>query len=132
MENISSVSELKNAIEFLKVEQAVKGSAVREHFYVVYDSFKPVNLLAGSLNDITGSPLLVKNIVGIGMGLLTGTMTKSIFIGASGSKIKKILGTLMQYGITNVVANHTDLLKAVGESLIKNFGGGRSKKIEMS
>lgn len=131
MENISTVSELKNAIEFLKVEQAVKGRAVREHFYVVSDSFKPVNLLAGTLNDITRSPLLVENILGIGMGLLTGTMTKSVLIGASGSWVKKILGTVMQYGITNVVANHTGLLKTVGESLIKNFAGGRSRKIKM-
>jgi len=132
MENISSVSELKNAIEFLKVEQAVKGSAVREQFYVVYDSFKPVNLLAGTLNDITRSSFLVENILGLGMGLLTGTMTKSMFIGASSGRIKKILGTVMQYGITNFVANHTGILKTVWESLIKNFAGGRSKKIEMS
>jgi hypothetical protein len=131
MGNISSVSELKNAIEFLKGEQAVKGRAVREHFYVVYDSLKPVNLLAGSLKDIARSPLLVENIVGLSMGLLTGTMTKSLFIGASGSKIKNILGTVMQYGITNYVANHTGLLKAVGESLIKNFAGSRATKIEM-
>lgn len=131
MGNISSVSELKNAIEFLKDEQAIKGRAVREQFYVVYDSFKPVNLLSGSLNDIARSPLLVENIVGLGMGLLTGTMTKSLFIGASGSKIKQILGTVMQYGITNFVANHSGLLKAVGKSLIKNLAGGRETKIEM-
>jgi len=131
MENISSVAELKNAIEFLKDEQAAKGRAVREHFYLVYDSFKPINLLAGSLNDIARSPLLVENIIGIGMGLLTGTMTKSLFIGASGSKIKRVLGTVIQYGITNFVANHSGLLQAVGKSMIKNLAGRKAAKIEM-
>ena len=131
MGKISSVSELKNAIEYLKGEQLIKGRIVREHFYLVYDSFKPVNLLAGSLNDIARSPLLVENIIGIGMGLVTGTMTKSIFIGDSGSKIKKIVGTILQYGITNFVANNTGFLKAVGESLIKNLAGRKATKIVM-
>ena len=131
MGNISSVSELKNAIEFLKDEQAIKGRAVREQFYVVYDSFKPVNLLSGSLNDIARSPLLVENIVGLGMGLLTGTMTKSLFIGASGSNIKRVLGTVMQYGITNFVANNAGLLKAVGQSIIKNLIGKKKIKSQI-
>ena len=131
MQNISTVSELKNAIEFLKDQQSAKGMVVREHFYLVYDSFKPVNLLAGSLNDIARSPLLVENIIGIGMGLLTGTMSKSLFVGASGSKFKGVLGTIMQYGITNFVANNSGFLKAVGKYFSKNVVGRKTKKTEI-
>jgi hypothetical protein len=115
----------------LEEEQSVKGQVVRAQFYLIYESFKPVNLIAGTLNDIANSPLLFKNITGIGLGLLTGTLSKTLFIGESGSKIKSIIGTVMQYGITNFVANHSGLLKVLGKSLFMNLVSKKGLKSNM-
>jgi hypothetical protein len=121
MQNITNVAELKNAIESLEVEQAINGKLLKDHVFVIFNSFKPLNLVAGALKDITNAPMLIDNILGIVMGLSTGTLTKSLLIGSSGGSIKKIIGTILQYGITNVIASHSGFIKAIGTSLVQNI-----------
>ena len=121
MQNITSVAELKNAIQILEVEQNLKGKILKEQFYLVYENFKPVNLLTGTLKDIVKSPYLIDNILGTAMGLATGYLSKKIFIGASGNKIKKIIGSILQFGITNVITQNSDSIKTFGRSLFQHF-----------
>jgi len=121
MQNITSVAELKNAIQLLEVEQNLKGKILKEQFYLVYENFKPVNLLTGTLKDIVKSPYLIDNILGTAMGLATGYLSKKIFIGASGNKIKKIIGSILQFGITNVITQNSDSINTFGRSLFQHF-----------
>ena len=121
MQNITSVAELKNAIQILEFEQNLKGKILKEQFYLVYENFKPVNLLTGTLKDIVKSPYLIDNILGTAMGLATGYLSKKIFIGASGNKIKKIIGSILQFGITNVITQNSDSIKTFGRSLFQHF-----------
>ena len=121
MQNITSTSGLKNAIQLLEVEQADKGQLLKEQLFITFESLKPVNLLKNALKDISTSPYLVDNIVGTAMGLATGYLSKGIFIGASGNKIKRLIGTILQFGITNVVAQNSDTIKLFGKSLFRNI-----------
>jgi len=121
MQNITSVAELKNAIQLLEVEQNLKGKILKEQFYLVYENFKPINLLTGTLKDIVKSPYIIDNILGTAMGLATGYLSKKIFIGASGNKIKKIIGSILQFGITNVITQNSDSIKTFGRSLFQHF-----------
>lgn len=121
MQNITSVAELKNAIQLLEAEQTLKGKQLKEQFYMTYESFKPVNLLTNTLNDISKSPYLVDNLLGTAIGLATGYLTKKVFIGASGNKIKKLIGSVLQFGITNVVAQNSDTIKSFGRSLFQHI-----------
>jgi hypothetical protein len=121
MQNITSVAELKNAIQILEVEQNLKGKILKEQFYLVYENFKPINLLTGTLKDIVKSPYIIDNILGTVMGLATGYLSKKIFIGASGNKIKKIIGSILQFGITNVITQNSDSIKTFGRSLFQHF-----------
>ena len=130
MQNITSVAELKNAIQLLEVEQNLKGKILKEQFYLVYENFKPINLLTGTLKDIVKSPYIIDNILGTVMGLATGYLSKKIFIGASGNKIKKIIGSILQFGITNVVAQNSDSVKLFGRSLLQHFFRKREMNTE--
>jgi hypothetical protein len=121
MQNITSVAELKNAIQLLEVEQNLKGKILKEQFYLVYENFKPINLLTGTLKDIVKSPYIIDNILGTVMGLATGYLSKKIFIGASGNKIKKIIGSILQFGITNVITQNSDSINTFGRSLFQHF-----------
>ena len=121
MQNITSVAELKNAIQILEVEQNLKGKILKEQFYLVYENFKPINLLTGTLKDIVKSPYIIDNILGTAMGLATGYLSKKIFIGASGNKIKKIIGSILQFGITNVITQNSDSINTFGRSLFQHF-----------
>jgi len=116
MENITSVIELKNAIQRLKVEQAIDEQLLKEQFYITFESLKPINLLRSTIYDITTTPHLTDGILGTATGLLTGYLSRKIVtIGASGNLIRRLLGVVLQLGVTNVVSQNPDSIKSVGQ-----------------
>ena len=121
MQNITNAAELERAINLLKAEQSVKGQMLKEQFHLAYGNFRPLNLLKGSINDLASSPYLIENILGTTLGLTTGYLSKKIFVGASGNIIRKLIGTVLQFGITNLVAQHPDAVKSIGQFIFNNI-----------
>jgi hypothetical protein len=121
MQNITSTAGLKDAIQLLEIEQADKGRLLKEQFYRTYESFRPVNLLKGTLKDITSSPYLIDNILSTGIGLASGFLSKKVFIGASGNKLRKLIGYVLQFGVTNFVAQHHDTIKSFSHAVFQFF-----------
>jgi hypothetical protein len=119
MQNITSTTALRNAIQLLEVDQGIKGQLLKDQFYIVYESLKPVNFLKNTLHDISSSPLLVDNILSTSMGIASGFLTNRVFVGASGSLIRKLLGSVLQFGVTNVVAQHPETIKSLGEVIMQ-------------
>jgi len=121
MHNITNAADLKRAIQLLEAEQAVKGQLLKEQFHFTYRNFRPLNLLKGSINDLASSPYLIENILGTTLGLTTGYLSKKIFVGASGNIIRKLIGTVLQFGVTNLVAQHPDAVKSIGQFIFNNI-----------
>jgi len=121
MQKIESVAELKNAIEVLEVEQSDKGHLLKEQLLITYKSLRPGNILMSTVKDITSSPYLIDNILGTAMGLVSGFLTRKIFIGAPGNKLKKLIGHVLQFGVINFVAMHPGAIKTIGWSIIQRF-----------
>ncbi len=121
MQNITSALELKNAIQLLEVEREAKRHLLKEQFYIAYESFKPVNLLRSAWKDLSSSPFLVNNILGTSLGLAAGSLTKKIIIGTSENKVKKLIGTILQVGITNVITQNSDVIKSFGRFVFQHF-----------
>jgi hypothetical protein len=121
MQKIESVAELKNAIQVLEVEQSDKGQLLKEQLLITYKSLRPGNILMSTVKDITSSPYLIDNILGTAMGLVSGFLTRKIFIGASGNKLKKLIGHVLQFGVINFVAMHPGAIKTIGWSIIQRF-----------
>jgi hypothetical protein len=119
MQNITSTVALKNAIQLLEADQAVKGQILKEQFHVIYESLRPANLLKYTLQDISSSPFLIDNILSTGMGIASGFLTNKIFVGRSGNIIRNLLGTILQFGVTNVVAQHPAAVKSIGEVIMQ-------------
>ena len=121
MQNITSAVELKDAIQLLEAEQSIKGQLLREQLFLTYESLKPVNLLKNALKEISSTPYLIDNISGTAMGLLGGFLSKKIFVGVSGNLIRKLFGSVLQIGVTNLVAQNSETIKSVGQALIQHF-----------
>jgi hypothetical protein len=121
MQNITSATGLKNAIQLLEAEQADKEQQLKEQLYITVESLKPVNLLRNTLDDVAKSPFLIDNIIGTALGLTSGFLSKKIFIGTSGNKVKKLIGYILQFGVTNFVAQHHDTIKLLSQSAFKYF-----------
>ena len=121
MQGITSTIELQNAIQLLESEQLVNKRLLKEQFDITFESLKPINLLMGALKDVSSSPYLLDNILGTAMGVASGYVTKKIFVGSSGNLIRKLLGSILQFGVTNVIAQHPDPIKSFGRAIFQHF-----------
>jgi hypothetical protein len=118
MKTINSAAELKLAILQLELQHDIQGEILKEQFLVTVEGFTPVNLLKNALNEIATSPYLIDNIIGSAMGLATGYLSKLVAVGGSNSILKKLLGSVVQFGVTNIVAQHPEMFKSVGNFLM--------------
>jgi hypothetical protein len=121
MQNITSSAALKDAIQLLEVEQEIKGQLLKKQLYIAYESLKPLNLLKHTLKEITSSPYMIDNISGGVMGLVSGFLSRKIFVGASGNLIRKLIGSFLQFGVTNVVAQNSSVIRSVGQAIFHHF-----------
>ena len=131
MENITSSAGLKNAIQRLKFQQVENGQRLEEDFYNVVESLKPANLIRNAMGNISANPGLIYNILGGALGLITGYLSRKIAIGGSGNIIKKLLGTILQFGVTSVVAQHSRTIKAIGQFFLQKILRKKEYKTEI-
>ena len=132
MENITTSAELKNAIQRLEYRQIENGQRLEEDFFVVIESLKPSNLIRNAMGNIVETPNLVDNIIGGALGLVSGYLTKKLAIGGSGNIIKKLLGTILQFGVTSFVAQPPRTIAAVGQFLLKKIIRKKERNTQIS
>ena len=121
MQNINYTEELKKSIEVLEVEQDISRYLLKEQFNTTYERLKPVNLLKNTLNEVISSPNLIDNIISTLVGLSTGYISRKIVVGASANVFRKLMGSVLQFGVTNIIAQHPDALKSVGQFIIERI-----------
>ena len=119
MQNINYTVELKKSIEIVEVDQNLSRYLLKEQFITTYESLKPVNLLKNTLNEVISSPDLMDNLLGTLVGLSTGYLSRKIVVGASGNVFRKLIGSVLQFGVTNIIAQHPDAIKSVGQFVIE-------------
>lgn len=128
--NITSRVQLKNAIKVLEIEQAIDEHLLREHASAIYESFKPVNLLKNTLKDITSSSSLMSTILSTTLGLAGGYLSKKIVVGSSENVGRKLFGSVVQYGVTNIIAQHPEAIKSFGHYVIHHLFEKKDKNCE--
>jgi hypothetical protein len=119
MGTITTSAELKNAIRLLEIEQELKGFALKEQFHMAYESIRPVNILKGLAKDAITSPNLIGNVLATTIGLTTGFYTNKLIVGASTGILRKLMGSVIQTGITSIIARHPEAITSVGKFLTR-------------
>jgi hypothetical protein len=121
MENITSTDGLKNAIQLLEVEQAEKLQRLKEQSRLTVEILRPANLLKSAVKDIISSPHLLDNMLDTGVGLVTGFISKKIFIGTSANIFRKLFGSVLQLGVTSVATQNSDFIKSFGRFVFQRI-----------
>ena len=121
MQKITSVAGLKNAIQLLEAEQEIKGQQLKEQLLFTYESFSPINILKRSLKEIYSTSDLLENISGTTFGVASGILFNKLFVGRSGNIFRKLLGSLLQVGLTRVVSENAELLKSLVQVMLKHL-----------
>lgn len=128
MQKINSGASLRDAILRLESKQFDEAIMLREQFNLTYESIKPVNLIKSIFKQAIESRDLKDNLLNTSVGLTAGYFFKILFQGLTKSPIKKLLGTAIMFGITNVIAKNPETVKSFGSGFLKMILSKLSKK----
>lgn len=109
MNKINSTETLGQMISVLEQKQAIELQSIRRQYQVVYESVQPLNIVKSALDNVISSPDLKHNILNTVVGLTSGYISKKLLMGSSKNPFKRILGTILQFAVTNIVAKQSDI-----------------------
>ena len=121
MQNITNAADLKQAIQSMEIEQVESEHQLKIQFHLIYESLKPVNLIRNTIKDIGSEPALIDNLISTTIGLAGGYISKKIAVGTSHNIFRKLFGSLLEFGVADVVARNPEALKSVGHFIFKMF-----------
>jgi hypothetical protein len=121
MQNITTVTGLKDAIKVLEAQQTEKGRLLKEQLVLTYESLKPVNILKSTLKELFSGSHLMEDISETSFGMAIGYLIKKLFIRESSGKIRRILGSVFQLGISKLVAQKAEYIRAIGQVIIQHL-----------
>ena len=123
MQKINSATSLREAILQLESHQLEEAKMMKTQFQLAYETMKPVNFIKSTIKEISASQDLKDNLLNTGVGLASGYLSKTLFEGSTHNPVKKMLGTVLMFSVTNMVAKHPEAIKALGRgffNLIQN------------
>lgn len=121
MKTTSAVAQLEAEIEVQESLQAYQFQLMRQQFHLTADRLKPSKLLASTFKDVITPSETGTSIIDNTIGIATGFLTRKFLFGASANPVKKAIGTMVQFGISNLVYKNSMLIKAVGGFLFKKL-----------
>jgi hypothetical protein len=121
MKNRNETDSLNELIILQEQKYDTELELLREQFHVAYESLKPINLIKSLFHEVTTAPEIKNDIVSNVIGLGTGFLSKKILTNGSHSPVKKVVGTVIQFAIANLVSKHSDRIKTIGSNLFSHF-----------
>jgi F0F1-type ATP synthase membrane subunit c/vacuolar-type H+-ATPase subunit K len=86
---------------------------MKKEFHQAYESMKPINLIKSTFKEVAQSQEIKDNLINTGVGLAAGYVSKALFEGVTHSPLRKLLGTALMFGITNVITKNPEAVKTV-------------------
>lgn len=117
----TAAESLKESIRLLEIQQAEEGKILKEQFKVTYESLKFVNIVKNSLKELTSSVEIKNNLFETIVSILTGYLTKKLMVSPKSNPFMKILGAVLQFGVTSLVAKNAESIRIYITELIDRF-----------
>jgi hypothetical protein len=136
MQEINSTSDLADAIARLESKQAEELEIMQEQSRLTFESLKPINIIKNTIHDATSSGALKNNLLNTTAGLTTGFLLKKLLVGSSKNPITKMIGSVVMFGVTNLIGKHPGFMIALKDkffdtiTLKRNQGENTSQKKE--
>lgn len=108
MEQYNETDILNTRIALLEIRQAEELKILKEQFQLTYESIKPINLIKHAFSEMTNSAEIKGNILSNVIGLSTGYLSRKVLLGSTHNPIKRILGSILQYAVANIVTKSSD------------------------
>ena len=117
----SAIDSLKESIRMLEIRQAEEGKILKEQFKITYESLKPVNLIKSSMKELVNSTEIKNSLFEAIVSVVSGYLTKKFIVRSKSNIFMKLLGVLLQFGVTNVVSKNSETIRTFIFDLIQRF-----------
>lgn len=114
------MNDLEIRIRELEKVQAQQMAELKLSAVGIAESFSPSHLLKSALSDVVQSPDLRNTAINTAIGIGAGLLGKKIYVGNSGSLVKEITGSALQYIFTNWVRKKIPVKQQNNIEFIKN------------
>lgn len=121
---IVTKSDLQDAIRQLEVKRDEEARLLKIQFRATYESVKPINLIKSTFREVTSSSEMKDNVLGTTVGLAAGLLSKVLFVGFSANPLRRLAGSLLMFGVTNLVTRNG----ANTGGMVRKFLSGVSRR----
>ncbi len=108
LEKVANTTDLDTAIKRLKRKAELQETDIQDHIHTILVSLKPTNLLKTTIHEVQESTELKHNLFKVALGLGAGYFSRKMVVGKSAGLVKKALGTVLQYGVTQFISKKGD------------------------
>lgn len=120
------------AILELEYKKDLEWCLLKDQFHVTYERLKPLNILKNTFQKVADSGSVKDSLIGTTAGLAAGYLSKALIIGATGNPVKKLLGVLLQTGVSNIVAKHPEKIRWLADNILKLLSRKKDTHSEIS
>jgi len=113
--------KLRDSIQQLEIQQAREGEELKAQFKATYESLKLVNLVKSSLKEVTESVEIKNTLFESIISVISGYVSRKLMVNKNSNPFLKIVGLVMQFGITNLVAKNAEVIRMYVTELIDKF-----------
>ena len=121
MKKQSAREALRESIRLLEIQQAHEGEELKAQFKATYESLKLVNLVKSSLKEVTESVEIKNTLFESIISVVSGYVSRKLMVNKNSNPFLKIVGLVMQFGITNLVAKNAEVIREYITQLIDKF-----------
>ena len=91
---------------------------LKKDFKHFMHTLSPANIIRRTVHNLSTGPDFKGDLVNMAMSIGAGLLSRKVMVGKTRNPIKNIIGTLLQAGVTNLVAKNADTLKSAGIGLL--------------
>ena len=128
MRSINSLKDLEATIQDLEYQQKQHKADMLDQLEMVKQSIRPSNLLKHAFNDIKEDRELRQSFFNSATSMGLGFLTKSLFVGKSGSIVKTLLGNVAESAIREISSG--EKFQAYWQAIVKNLFRKKNKNEE--
>lgn len=121
MEKQTAKEALRESIRQLEIQQVREGEELKAQFKATYESLKLVNLVKSSLKEVTESVEIKNTLFESIISVVSGYVSRKLMVRKNSNPFLKIVGLVMQFGITNLVAKNAEVIREYVTQLIDKF-----------
>lgn len=118
---IRTEKDLEYAILLMESKQAAEWPILKEQFITTCESIKPMNIVKASIKTLFNSPVNNQTFLSSSVGAIAGILSKSLLTGGSFNPIKWVMGSLLQFGVSNIISKNPDSVQSITEKVMSLF-----------